>query len=146
MRHYKRSNEYRASNVTFNPETKQAYSYGWWRFVDVINGKVVFNNYSYSVSTSGHQSKVRSLLRSLGIQIDLFIEAPCGLQDRDLYNEVKKHYQDKIDTLRAEIAAPRSRKVTNGRRLDDIKSLQWELQVFRLELEKKNCLVGREVV
>lgn len=146
MKHFKRANIYKASNVTFDPETKQAYSHDWWRFVDVINGKVFFNTYFYSQSTSGHQSKVRSLLRSLGIKIDHFIEAPCGLQDSDLYNKVKKHYQGKIDALKAEIAAPRSRKATNERRLDDIKGLQWELQVFRLELEKKNCLVGREVV
>lgn len=67
-------------NCTFNPETMQAYSYRHWRFVDVIKGKVVFNSYRYSQTTSTHQRAVRSLLESLGIKIDLEVEVPDGLQ------------------------------------------------------------------
>jgi hypothetical protein len=83
MKYYSRLKLYKASNVYFNPETCQAYSYNWWRFVDRIKGKVVFNGYTYSSSTSKHQSKVRSVLASKGIKIDFYIEAPRGLQDLD---------------------------------------------------------------
>lgn len=83
MKLMKRSCLYQASNVTFNPETIRAYSYNWWRFVDVIDGLVVFNDYRYSATTSKHQSKVRGLMEDLGIRIDLFISSPRGLQSLD---------------------------------------------------------------
>lgn len=79
MKYYSRSKIYKASNVTFNAETCEAYSYGWWKFVARINGFVVFNNYRYSNSTSKHQSKVRSLMSELGIKIDLYVSTNCGL-------------------------------------------------------------------
>lgn len=80
MKYHKKLGLYKASNVTFNLVTREAYSYGWWRFVSVVNGYVVFNNYSYSVSTCKHQSKVRSLMNELGIKIDLIVECSGGLQ------------------------------------------------------------------
>lgn len=79
MRYYPRFKIYKASNVTFNPETIQAYSYGWWRFVDIVEGKVIFNNYRYSVSTCKHQSKVRALLNDLKIKIDIEMPLPNGI-------------------------------------------------------------------
>ena len=68
-------------NCTFDPKTFVGLSYNWWLFVSQIDGKVIFNNYSYSVTTSSHQSSMRSLLNDLGIKIDLFIQSPKGLQD-----------------------------------------------------------------
>lgn len=65
---------------TFDPKTCRAYSYDWWRYVDKIKGKVVFNNYSYSPTTSGHQSRTRSLLKELKIEIDCFVSVRSGLQ------------------------------------------------------------------
>lgn len=79
MKLMKRTKIYKASNVTFNPETKQAYSYGWWRFVDVIEGKVVFNSYRYSNTTAWHQYKVRCLMEELGIKIDLEVSTSSSL-------------------------------------------------------------------
>lgn len=46
---------YEAANVFFNRDTTEAYSYNWWLFVARINGKVVFNDYSYSPTTRKHQ-------------------------------------------------------------------------------------------
>lgn len=85
IKYYERKNIYKNSNGTntFNPETCEALSYGWWVYVKRINGKVVFNNHSYSVTTSKHQGEMRRLLRELDIEIDLFIEAPNGLQELD---------------------------------------------------------------
>lgn len=61
---------YEDSNVTFDPKTCQAQSYGWWTFVKRIGGQVVFNDYKYSETTSAHQRKLRLTLEALGIQID----------------------------------------------------------------------------
>lgn len=82
MKYMKRSGLYQASNynVTFDPKTTKAYSYKWWAFVAVVDGLVVFNNFRYSVSTSKHQSKIRGLLNTLGIKIDVEMPIPKGLQ------------------------------------------------------------------
>lgn len=86
MKYFSRSNEYRASNVVFKMGDKplnqdvSAWSYGWWQFVKVIDGKTVFNSYRYSSSTGKHQSKVRSLMDKLGLKIDMDIEVPLGFQ------------------------------------------------------------------
>lgn len=86
MKHMKRSGLYQCSNYncTFNPATLEAHSYRWWRFVARIDGKVIFNSYRYSNSTSKHQSKVRSLLQELGIKIDLELKLPKGIAGNDL--------------------------------------------------------------
>jgi hypothetical protein len=80
----KRSNIYKATNVTFNPKTLDAHSYSWWRFVAKVEGKVIFNDYRYSVTTAKHQSKVRHLLESLGIKVDIYLQLPKGIDSRPL--------------------------------------------------------------
>lgn len=80
MKYFTRQNLYKASNVTFSPETMDAYSYGWWRFVAKVDGLLIFNNARYSNSTSKHQSKVRRLLETLGIKIDLVLTLPRGIR------------------------------------------------------------------
>jgi hypothetical protein len=65
---------YKASNVMFDSQRVFATSYDWWVFVRVIGGKVVFNAHRYSTSTQRHQSKVRDLMASLGIGIDIFVD------------------------------------------------------------------------
>lgn len=80
MKYFSRANIYKASNVTFNSETMDAFSYDWWRFVAKIDGKVVFNNYRYSVTTAGHQRKVERLLQNLGIKVDVFLQIPGGIK------------------------------------------------------------------
>lgn len=67
--------------MTLDPHDKKAFSYGWWQFLAIVNGAVVFNNYRYSPSTGKHQHKVRSKLADLGIHVDLFINSHTGLQD-----------------------------------------------------------------
>lgn len=56
-------------------ETKkdlEARSYRHWLFLTNIKGLVVFNDYSYSTSTSGHQSSVRSLIKGK-YKVDIFV-------------------------------------------------------------------------
>ena len=81
MKFMKRANIYQASNynVTFDPDKTEGRSYKWWVFVTKVEGKMIFNNYRYSVSTSKHQSKVRSLLNQLNIKIDIEMPLPNGL-------------------------------------------------------------------
>lgn len=59
---------------TFNPETFEAHSYGHWLYVCKIKGVVVFNDYSYSVTTNGHQWEMKSFLKdNFGLEIKNFI-------------------------------------------------------------------------
>lgn len=109
----KRTKDYKASNVWFDPNTMHAKSYGWWDMVRRINGQVVFNDYGYSVSTRRHQSKVRSVMSDLGITPDLVIEAPKGLQDLD---SAIKHYEYKVKRLEDEIGRKGSKQAKNMER------------------------------
>lgn len=117
MKYYVRSNAYKASNVEYNCDTETAYSYGWWRFVQRINGKLVFNNYSYSPSTIKHQYKVRHLLDELGKQIDLVVSAPDGLQN---LSSAIEYEREEIRQLIKQIRKPRSHKAKNEERKREI--------------------------
>lgn len=130
MKHFKRENIYKASNVKFNCETQEAYSYDWWCFFKIINGKKVFNRYNYSPSTIKHQYKVRRLLEELGIKIDLEIECPKGLQSDLMMQSVVGHYNDEIKKLENEIAKPRSQAKKNEERKKQIESLKEKVKQF----------------
>lgn len=99
-----KSGVYKASNVTFNPNTKVAVSYDWWTFVSVINGKLVFNNHRYSITTARHQYKVMDLLLKLGMKPDLIINTAYSLTNNEALNNARsvllqkiKYYNDEID-------------------------------------------------
>lgn len=97
MKLKKKSGLYEASNVTFDPKALTATSYNWWYFVKVFKGKVVFNNYQYSPSTRRHQSKVRSLLSDLGINIDLVVELTQSLNNVEVEGLTLKQLKAKSD-------------------------------------------------
>lgn len=122
MKYFKRSNMYKASNVTVNAETLEARSYEWWIFVKRIKGKLVFNDYGYSNTTRRHQWKVRRLLKdTMHVNIDHVIEAPKGLQRLDLAIE---HYNNKIADLQAEINKRGTKKKKNEERAELINQYQ----------------------
>lgn len=125
MKYYTKLKLYKASNVYFNPEICQAYSYAWWKFVDKIKGKVIFNSYRYSNSTCKHQRKVRSVLRELGIKIDIEIEAPRGLQDLDL---ALKHTLSLIKEIEVKLENTRIRPNTRQRLNQELPQLRKQLQ------------------
>lgn len=79
MKLNKKTGNYYASNVMFDPIKLEAFSYSWWKFLGVIEGKLVFNNYNYSNTTIKHQYKTRELLREMGIKVDFEIPVPSGL-------------------------------------------------------------------
>lgn len=133
MKYYTRSKEYRASNVTLSVDPLEARSYAWWIFLKRINGKLVFNNYSYSPSTSGHQRKVRAQLERMGIRPDCTIECPKGLQD--LASGIA-YYTDQIERVYCEFANPRRRRSKDIERLETI---DW----YRLKIGEIQSLLAR---
>lgn len=75
LKFFKTLNQYKNSTGTcmYYVDSKEATSYGHWKFLKTIKGKLIFNNYSYSVSTSSHQSCVREVLKHLKIKIDFTV-------------------------------------------------------------------------
>lgn len=130
MKLFKRDNIYKASNVTFNPESHTAYSYNWWAFVKRINGFLVFNNVYYSNTTCKHQSKVRALLRDLGLEIDLTVQAGCGLQNSDWTGQAVASIEDKIEAIIASLSSTRRKKALDISRLESLNTLEQEKQVL----------------
>lgn len=117
MKYQTRAGLYKASNVTFNPSTNEAFSYDWWKFVKTIGQLTVFNSYPYSVSTRRHQYKVKRLLQELGIQIHADIEAPLGL---DRLDTALGHYQSRLSSLKGAMIKPRIRQATKDKIEADI--------------------------
>jgi len=132
MKYFKRAAIYKNynGNNEFNPEKVEAYSYRWWKYVTVVDGLVLFNNYYYSPTTCKHQHETRRLMEELGIQIDLTLEVPCGFQDANWIEETAKHYQNKIDELDKLIAKPRTHKKKNKERLEQ----RTALHAFKLRV------------
>lgn len=92
MRYYSRKGVYAAGpNCTYNPETREAHSYGWWRFVSFQHGQLIFNDYQYSNTTRGHQSKVRRLLGELGLTIDVVVYSRAPIPTLQTKTELKKY-------------------------------------------------------
>lgn len=135
-----RKQRFEAANVTFDPETQEAYSYGWWRFVERIGPYLVFNSYRYSVTTSKHQSRMwwrsywrddpehHGLLAELGLSVDLEIEAPRGLQNLPA---AIAHYESRIEGLESAISRKGSRKAKNAERRAAITEAQIKIATVK---------------
>jgi hypothetical protein len=130
MKHFKRSNLYKASNVTFNPETFQAFSYDWWQFTAMINGVLVFNNHYYSQSTVKHLYKVRTLLKELGHEVALWVNAPCGLQNDKWKLQAVESITSEIESLKLALASTRRKKALDEERLNRLNKLTVEKQAL----------------
>lgn len=91
-------------NNEFDLETFKATSYRHWLYSTKIKGKVVFNNYNYSVTTNAHQANLRTLLKELGIKIDLIVSMRDNLHHFNsevLKNVYTEMFQIEIDGLTA---------------------------------------------
>jgi len=131
MKYMKRAKIYKANNVTFDPETKEAVSYDWWLFTTVINGKLVFNNFNYSPTTGKHQYNVLSLLRELGIEVDLIVLTTKSLNDESWRKEaIDNLIQNNKDTKEL-MDKPRSRKATNERRVLEIEETLKQIELIK---------------
>lgn len=124
-----RQQRFERASVYFDPKTQEAYSYSWWRFVERIGPYLVFNNYSYSVSTSKHQRQMRWLLSDLGLSIDLNIEAPQGLADLE---SAIAHYNRRILALETACAKKGARKAKNAERLQEIDQLKIKIATIQM--------------
>jgi len=109
MKFMKKRKTYVASNVEFCPNTIAGYSYGWWKFVCLVEGKVIFNNYNYSNSTRGHQSKVRRLMQELDINIDFTVNVHEGLSSTnklvDLLAKSEETTKRQVEEKKARVRA-----------------------------------------
>lgn len=81
MKQLKRNpNMWKATNVTFDSSAMSAYSYDWWKFVAVVEGVLIFNDFRYSVTTAKHQRKVAAVMHILGKRPNVHLRLPRGLQ------------------------------------------------------------------
>ena len=133
MHYYKRLKIFKSKRCTFDPHSMSAWSYNWWEFVACIDGKVVFNNASYSMQTGIQQRKVRELLNCLGVKYrTVYIKS--GLQSLSKEGEWLKY---KITELNAAINKPRSQKRANKWRVARIKFLNKEIENLKILSRKK---------
>lgn len=102
MEKLKTRNEYVGCNYKcrFFADKCEAYSYGHWCFVKKINGKIIFNDYDYSVTTSRHQWAIKNLLKHLGIKIDTYVYMRESLDEYSFkYNSLKCYYSSAIQKI-----------------------------------------------
>lgn len=137
MRWYSRLKVYKASNVSFSPETLEARSYDWWVFVKRINGKVVFNWHSYSNSTRKHQYKVYDLLKQLGIKIDVTVDTRASLSGVESIKDSMILTMDNIARWEKELLNPRCHKQWRQERIkDELADLVTLNKMFKLPYKK----------
>lgn len=125
-------------SCTYDPVNETAYSYSWWRFVERINGELIFNNYSYSSQTNAHQSAVQDILRSMNKEYRI-VDAPQGLNN---LTDSWLVYYNMACKLEVEMSRPRSQFEKNMKRLnaDCSRELSFnELQFKMAELEAIGC-------
>lgn len=97
MEKLKTRNEYVECNrkCRFYADEIRATSYGHWNFVKVIKGKVIFNDYNYSLTTSGHQWAIKWLMRDLGIKIDAYVYMCESLTDHNFEQKALESFYEK---------------------------------------------------
>lgn len=123
MKFFKRLQVYKAKNVEFNPNKIVATSYSWWHFVELINGKVVYNAYRYSPTTGNHQRKVRALLSTLNIKIDLIVETRLSLDDENALTDAIKNNAKEIEEIKLTLTNNRRKKLLDKDRKKQIRNL-----------------------
>jgi hypothetical protein len=127
MKYLKTKNMYKASNFEFYCNDDRAYSYGWWQFTGLFNGYLVFNNTSYSVSTTRHQSKAWKLLNyKSDITLNHTTKSLSEGLESVLIDEIKgiqyeiKSLIDKVMSKGTKKAANEKRMITVNNYLDRI--------------------------
>lgn len=133
MKKFTKLNQFKASNVMYDIGTKRAYSYGWWRFVDVVDGVRIFNTHSYSVSTVKHQSKVKALLHNLGLSIDVYVDSRSGLQSNNWKVEAVDSINYEISEIQDKLNNKRRHKRLDAERMQSLGQLK-EQKVKLLKL------------
>lgn len=133
MKKLKTRNEYVGCNrkCRFYADEIKATSYGHWVFVMVVDGKVVFNNYNYSSTTSRHQSEIRWLLRELGIKVDITVNFRDSLTEYNVKSQgLKAYYRTAIAKI-VENHTPRIRKTTKEKNKSTIQYCKDRIKALR---------------
>ncbi len=138
MEKLKTRNEYVGCNrkCRYYADKEEAYSYGHWCFVKRINGKLVFNDYNYSHTTRRHQNAVKSLLRELGVKIDLYVYMHSSLSEETFKTNALDAYYDNIVRFIVQNNTKRVRKKTiesNNRTIERWKKEMAELKAAGAE-------------
>jgi len=119
-------NTYEASNnyLTVTDDLRvSATSYDWWKYLTTDEvGNVIFNYSRYSQSTMAHQGKTRSVLRRLGIKVNLFLwETTEGLSDPEAaINSEIRCLETENKELMIKVTPKGTHKAKNSERLDMI--------------------------
>lgn len=126
LKFFKRLNIYKNSTgtVEYNPETRQGRSYRW-TFLAPINGILVFNEYKWSPTTSGHQSAVRSVLKDQSyIVVDAGTDSPLNFSKTTTEKLFKKLIEKQVEI---ELARSKNSK-THGWRVSQYNSMTENLK------------------
>lgn len=141
MKYFKKRNtlENSTGKATLKLDTLEAHSYNWWQFTQLMpDGTVLFNNYSYSNSTSKHQSNVWWFLHKNGIPMKTVYWC-AGLQNPSKEIDNKKY---EIEQLQKLINTKGTRKAKNAERQLEIQSLLKEIDFINdyVDLRSKGVL------
>lgn len=120
--------------------TFEAWSYDWWKYATKYKGLRIFNNTTYSSTTSKHQSDARSVLIG-GPDVVLY-------HTRLSLDNVEDALKDEIELLRYEnktllekIQAPRTQKKTNAKRANEVTSNAQRIQELKDVLKLGGVIV-----
>lgn len=143
------SNKYKASNndINIDPETLHvtAYSYNWWKYImtDTV-GNIVLIDTTYSISTSKHQSDAKSVLRGLGIKVNLTLHYTTnavtstynwrGREQGTIYQAINSEIvciKDRIKNLIVGIKRKGSKRAKNEERRQAISTYWFRIKDLR---------------
>jgi len=132
-----------SGTLTFNPETKEAFSYEWYQLVGEFKGKVFLNKFRYSRTTGKHVQEIRSLLKELGISF-IAIEASHGLQALRNPKNTTSEYNAESEIKRIELKIESlNKKILNARSIsicaiycDQVKELNETIKIIKKYFNK----------
>jgi hypothetical protein len=138
MKKLKTRNEYVgcSGNARFYVDDIVATSYGWWKFVNKINGKVVFNEYNYSLTTSKHQREVKELLNTLKIKVDIVVRTKHSLDAHSFKHYALEDLYEKAIELLVANNTPRVRQSTIIKNKEEILRIKNKIKL----LKKEGCI------
>lgn len=169
LKYIKRDNVWTIStkNVELDAGKLEARSYRHWLFLKRINGRIVFNDYSYSNSTNSHQGAVLECLRDhfMIFRKDLvFVSQRESLDNGIVIDaEYKKmylaEYRLKLKGRRAEFYKDQKQMIKESKQkikelrslggktiqsLNDIKSSVIETEISRIRKQREESIERRE--
>lgn len=113
----------------FDPAVFEARSYDHWCYVKKIKGKVVFNWYKYSNTTTGHQYEMNRLLEELGIKV--YLKVNMGNSLSHFTTDALKPMYRAMFELEIALKRPNSKPETNKARRASIASLKSDIRKAR---------------